>query len=183
MRRKFTIGQTILANALKPAKYKIINPIQWVELYSNPDTDRMLLISKEILDWDSFINVDKALDFHSGNGLMSFTEAEREFIQEICLLSADEVEKYVPAELASAEIKIVEPNDEGTGDKIKVNSYVLNWWLRTPAKISNRMCVVCGNGQINYDGMDMYAEEVGIRPAMWVRNLDQFECYLKAQNI
>lgn len=83
----------------------------------------------------------------------------------IFLLSASEVMKYfVENNLdPSAEIYLI---DEIHGE-MELESFWHTWWTRTPGEEQNMMSVVDEIGQINLEGIDVDADEIGIRPAMW----------------
>lgn len=43
------------------------------------------------------------------------------------------------------------------------------WWLRTPGKKNGFITYVGGNGWIGYDGCQVCAKNICVRPAMWIR--------------
>lgn len=92
----------------------------------------------------------------------------------VFLLSATDVEKSVPSDVVKGEILII---DE-LGKKLEINRFHMKWWLRTPGANDYQMCVVDKNGTVNYEGIKMDAEEIGIRPAIWV-DREKMEQYQK----
>ncbi|MBR5800441.1 MAG: hypothetical protein IKY23_10325 [Lachnospiraceae bacterium] len=84
----------------------------------------------------------------------------------IFLLSVSEVNKYFMEKDfdARAEMFMI---DENHG-KMEIESFWHKWWTRTPGEEQNMMSVVNEIGQINLEGIDVDADEIGIRPAMWV---------------
>lgn len=93
------------------------------------------------------------------------------------LLSAEEVERFFPKGGAGAELTILDgPYDEdgryGVGKNFRLITEPTCYWLRTPGKGRNAVAVVDEDGFVNEIGIHADADEVGVRPAMWL-NLDE----------
>lgn len=84
------------------------------------------------------------------------------------LLSAEEVDTYLKdTDFATAEIFFGDsPMDDSLTAELSMETY--EWWLRTPGGEQNCVAVVCRDGSVDLYGMDSDADEVGIRPAMWI---------------
>lgn len=52
--------------------------------------------------------------------------------------------------------------------KDKINKDPYSWWLRTPGVNQKKVSVVTHDGYIDFGGISSSADEVGIRPAMWI---------------
>lgn len=79
------------------------------------------------------------------------------------LLSAGEVSDshYMRAEMQMA----FECMDS---DGVEIEHMAHQWWLRSPGKLQSQVAVVDQNGQVDLQGIDSNADEVGVRPAMWI---------------
>ena len=97
------------------------------------------------------------------------------------LLTAEDVAKYLlrydPADGSLAQLglrdkakaTILFADQSGTADEvIEVSEYFYPWWLRTVGGIAEHMAVVSEDGRIDLRGVDSDADEIGIRPAMWI---------------
>ena len=190
--------------AVKPSNILIETALSWIELYR--DDEKILLITEKLIDWDSFDNSYEMFEGEKNvtwkvsnirNNLNTsfyknmFTDREKEMILKsnvvqkdsdsavkkittkdyLFLLSAEEVKKYLAEK--EAEMVLVDTFDS----KITMERFCCAWWLRTPGKTPNTMCVV-ENGKIDEEGVRIEAEEVGIRPAMWV-DRKKYEVYQK----
>lgn len=92
------------------------------------------------------------------------------------ILSASEVTDYLNENQTKSEMLIVDSFDGGT----RIDRIHYNWWLRTPGIDPKKMCVVENDGTIDYKGIDMDMDEVGIRPALWI-DFQKFEDSLVAR--
>ena len=65
---------------------------------------------------------------------------------------------------AKADILMADVFDE----KINIGRYAYQWWLRTPGSEQKKVCVVTPDGRIDFGGVSSSADEIGVRPAMWI---------------
>lgn len=91
----------------------------------------------------------------------------------IFLLSVEEVQKYFGPAVgmtendAQAQIMMADRSlSEENG--VAIDKYPQMWWLRTPGAGQNQVACVDEDGRIDLEGINCNADEVGIRPAMWV---------------
>lgn len=92
----------------------------------------------------------------------------------VFLLSAEEVEKYLPREedrrltiapvLDSTGINVNAMN----GIEAEETDYFSWWWLRTMGETSKEAAIVEANGDISFNGKAVTTASGGVRPAMWV---------------
>lgn len=100
------------------------------------------------------------------------TDPGNDTIDKVFLLSAKEANKY----FSSDEERRCVPTDYATkrgvitSKKCSINGQpTCNWWLRTPGYDQSCAVEVSGKGTINFDyGEDVYYEDNGMRPAMWI---------------
>lgn len=85
------------------------------------------------------------------------------------LLSAEEAGDYLKgSELAACEILYADGSMDEEKETATLSLELHCWWLRTPGGDQNRVSVVCENGAVDLYGIYADADEVGIRPAMWI---------------
>ncbi len=97
------------------------------------------------------------------------------------LLTADDVAKYLlgydPDERSLAQLGLREKakatilfaDSLNTEDEVvEVTEYYYPWWLRTAGGSMEQMTIVSEDGRIDLCGTDSDADEIGIRPAMWI---------------
>ena len=84
------------------------------------------------------------------------------------LLSAREAGLYLKnRDLAAGEYLFADSSlhEERTAE---LSVELCSWWLRTPGGTQNRVAVMREDGSVDLCGIHSDADEVGIRPAMWV---------------
>lgn len=84
------------------------------------------------------------------------------------LLSAREAEQYLQdRELAVGEILYADSSwEEAVAAELTLETYC--WWLRTTGGTQSCVAVVGEDGGVDLYGVDSDADEVGVRPAMWI---------------
>ena len=103
------------------------------------------------------------------------------------LLSAEEVERFFPKGGAGAELTLLDgPYDEDgrhfSGENFRLITEPYCYWLRTPGKTRNAVAVVDEDGFVNENGIHADADEVGVRPAMWLNtDLIRVECPVRIE--
>lgn len=188
-----SMGSYELPNDSKPNDIHVRRDIEWTVLAA--EEDRALLISKNCLDWDFFdgsnsifepanptswersylremLNGDFFDSAFSGaeKQLISETEVtcgEKTTIDRLFLLSADEVEAYFTELSAAAKLPMVDGLSNPDAPVIWNDNNC--WWTRTVC--ADPSCVVCvdEDGRLDYDGISCDADEMGVRPAMWLK--------------
>lgn len=159
---------------------------EWIVLYEGEET--ALLLSRDIVDWDFFHGENRFLlgeaakpttweksniretlqEFYSGDSTEFDAEERKRILPNengdyLFLLTKEEVEKYLPEkESRGAEILFDET------DMRCITRMRHPWWLNTVGAEDNRMMVVDEFGDIIEEGVENDADEVGIRPAMWI---------------
>ena len=154
------------------------NAIDWEGFANCP-----LIGSGYETSWDkSYLRYRLNGDFYKD----SFTEEQRDMIvpcyieavggnkertfDKIFLLSVEEVKKYFPREtLAIASEPMVDCcSADGTRDNpVEISNYPTSWWTRTSGETSDR--VMCVGKYGNIFDIDSNADELGVRPAMWIK--------------
>ncbi len=71
---------------------------------------------------------------------------------------------------AKTELLMADPirGRDGNKDKTKIYREAYSWWLRTPGYEQKDVCLVTHSGLIDFDGISSSADEIGVRPAMWI---------------
>lgn len=173
----YFIGQWSMAEPVKPLEHNLLTPIEWIPVKA--DGDRVLIISKNVLDWDCYgfrsdMNnywqdscARKYLDdfFES-----AFSDEEKKAILDtkvgkLFFFSKNEIEMLIPKEENRRAVMFaVEEVDKSLQLTIEHQAY----WLRNdkPANEEQEVYYVDSLGGIETGDPDM--DEVGIRPAMWV---------------
>ena len=191
-------GHYKVPNISKPMDIFIDIPIEWLVLEIDKENNRVLLLSKYVLDWEGYANCPI---FSFGNETSweasylrrwlnnsfceeSFSEEEIRRIlptviengnpdevtvtDEIFFLSKEEIEKYLPAEAERITYQPIVYG--GTGD------------AKSPIKVGYDPCfwwtrtlgetadlVVCVTPGGELWEMDSNSNENGVRPAMWIK--------------
>ncbi len=177
--RNMTIGKYILPGFMKPNNKEIHADWQWIVLCE--EETKMLLLSRDIIDWDFYSGENTLFsppipstweksymrDLLAGLYETCFEPADKDRIltngagDHLFILTAKETRKYLPkASLRTAEIQ---------WDDMSRDRYC--WWLNTYGYNSSMMQIVTEAGTIDTEGRDNDSDEIGIRPAMWVRRL------------
>ncbi len=119
----------------------------------NDTQDKIFLLSSD--------EVIKYFAGKDGNPL-----SEREIDKEnVYAKSLNERYFYLGNSSASADIIMAEDLHK---DQIDIYRENYNWWLRTPGIEQTNVSVVTEDGIIDFDGISSNADEVGIRPALWI---------------
>ncbi len=183
--RLITMGEYPVPETSKPSENRLKMRWEWYVL--DIDEGRALLLSRDVVDWEFYSGDNSFLerakpsswekcyvrqllneDFYK----KCFTGKEKTAIltndtcDRLFLLTADEVRKYLPQrEYRLGEILFYEENGEGKSlfrDRIK-------WWLNTVGAKANMMQVVDEDGDVDEEGLYNDSDEVGVRPAMWIK--------------
>ena len=185
-------GQYYLCGFSDPNEAKVHSPIIWRIL--DKQGSKLFLISEELLFWDYFdgpffcfsgetnwkiSTLRKELNEDKYNSW--FTEDEKKAILEtditedgedmkdrIFILSEEECLKYFKED--RDRVAITRFADKLKDDEIEISVDAQPWWLRTLMEGEKKwLVIVCEDGFIDTeDGMICTADEVGVRPAMWV---------------
>ena len=169
-----TIGNYLRPGTVEEGKDRPRETWEWFVLAE--DKEKMLLLSVDVIErlcitksWEEFFRsreyrvLGKRLneEFYE----KGFTEEEKEKILKVgngdalFFLSSEEIELLLPRkEMRVAKIK---PAD---GDKC-----IHNWWADSVGKEKNRRQIVDEYGGIYEAEICICVDEVGIRPAMWVK--------------
>lgn len=160
-------------------------PIEWLVL--DTDGNEVLLISKYALDsrryhgnntgiswkdsdlrkWLNGTFIDTAFNAAEQYQL-GRTITEKNLVDEVFLLSLDEVEEYLPDNGSR--------RCEATDYAVKQNAYVnsgngCSWWLlRTPGETASKVMSINSDGTIDRDGGNVASNRGTVRPALWVDN-------------
>lgn len=175
--KKIIIGMYELPGFSKPNANKVLIDWEWIVLAECDG--RALLISRDIVDWEFYSGENRMTEpakpttwekSYMREHLEGFYEncfdaAEKRRIlngtngDHLFLLTADEVRKFMPTEESRrARIKWC---DNSCSD--------YDWWLNTVGAEDNMMQVVDEHGRIDEYGIHNDADEVGVRPAMYIR--------------
>lgn len=80
---------------------------------------------------------------------------------------ASSEERYFSLGNSEAKSELIMAEDLVKG-KIEIDRYAYSWWLRNPGYEQSDVCLVSHSGHLDFDGMSSNADEIGVRPAMWV---------------
>ncbi len=191
-------GKYTIPNGAKPNSIIIKIDIEWLVLEIDEDNKRMLLLSKNCLDWEFF---EGGYSFFCSRPMTSwdkstiremlgqeyydewFSENEKKLIipyktsstttDLLFLLSEEEVKKYFEApEDATAFSLIADPDYKYNEENSVINVYPEIYWTRTVSNEGYKVKCVNEHGDI----VDRISDddEIGIRPAMWIKyNADE----------
>lgn len=188
-------GNYIIPNCIKPMWTYVKNPIEWLVLDVNKDENKALLLSKYALDWelfaiscentqvswessylrkwlnDGFYNACFDAEEHSAICPTFITPESgnaKRTLDNIFLLSEKEVEKYFTTEESARTYDfMLSPSDGDKEEPHELSYEPCFWWTRTPG--SEPDLVVCVDPYGFFDELELYSDEVGVRPAMWVK--------------
>lgn len=166
----------------RPCSVKIVENRPWEDwewFVLCEDKEKMLLLSVDVIDWECYAErwqMDENLIVSWEQSYLrkwlneefyekGFTDYEKKKILKagngdaLYLLSAEEVEILLPKkEMRSAKIKWAD--HEACGH---------DWWADSIGSGANRRQVVDEYGVIYEAGMFVCSDEVGVRPAMWIK--------------
>jgi len=136
--------------------------------------------------YEDFINdYEKALivetDTFTSNNAVYGTPGGRTVKDYVFILSAEEVEQYLPdaedrnvqATQAAARDGVNVDINDGYNNALRDNNTW--WWLRTMGEDGKKTVMVNQEGEIDYEGRPSTTGTGGIRPAMWVRCVEVSE--------
>lgn len=105
-------------------------------------------------------------EVETGDNLRYHTAGGAGTKDRLFLLSAEEAADYLEGtDAAVAEMLMADPGDE---EDVVLNTELQHWWLRTPGGEQCRVACMTGTGEIDLYGIQSDADEIGIRPAMWI---------------
>jgi len=182
--RTITMGKYKLPGTSKPNNIKIFMGWEWIVIKEGGG--KALLLSRNIIDWEMYHGENclferaKPTTWEKCNlrGWMNdyyekgFTEEEKakiltnELGDHLFLLTAEEADKYLRTnEYRVAEMIMADEWEDYT----EVFREKPCWWLNTPGADDCMQQVMDDHGEILEDGIDNDADEIGVRPAMWVK--------------
>lgn len=90
--------------------------------------------------------------------------SEKEVTMDKLFLPAFEEMAAIPSDLMNG---IMPSTDLVDNEVASIGYFEEAWWLRTPGTTAKSvMCVY--NGAPDFEGLECYCEEIGIRPMMWI---------------
>lgn len=175
--RHVTMGKYLVPEGIKPFRKGCTIDWEWIVIHE--DEEKMLLLSRDVMDWDIFddkytffADADPATwDESYLRGLLkkyykeNFSEKEKNRIlpkgmgDYLFILTAEEVEFYLPTkDVRVAEIIYADEN-------MRRERY--DWWLNSVGVKKHTRQRVDENGEIDRNGIEDECM-IGVRPAMWV---------------
>ncbi len=171
---RYFIGDYFVSDASKPIQDKLKMPIEWTVMERTND-GKALLLSRNVIDWEIYGCEDEVTwdnsymkEYLEKLYNLVFSAEEQEAILphefgSLFLLSKEEIQKYLADEEARRAVQyFVEKNDDEFAISLEHNTY----WLRTNGCSRDEVPIVDALGEFDSERGD--ADEVGIRPAMWV---------------
>lgn len=169
-------------------------PLEWVVL--DQKEDRILLLSRYVIDCKPYHSVDTDITWENcdlrdwmnhGFFRTAFSEKQQEQIMEtevknsdnkqydtyggndtydrVFLLSIEEVGKYTGSDQEREAIATKYAQEQGVWSDDE-GAY---WWLRSPGINTYIAAYVDDHGGVHGDGHDVNYDNVGVRPALWVK--------------
>lgn len=176
------LGRYYIPDGSKPIGFKLKMPIEWLVLAEDEKNGKSLLISKNTLDWDAYAFFSNYEGKHKrvkwNNTFLKkyleelynsyFSDEEKDAILPselgaLHILSFDEISRYLPSpEKRRATMLFV----DNFSDELKIFLEHQTYWVREDeAEIEEMSCI---NEFGELESISGEAEEIGIRPAMWV---------------
>ena len=171
------VGDIVSMGTYPYTKEGEVQTIKWKVLYKDEINNRLLVISRSIIDQHIF---DSSSNIWSNSSIRtwlnadfyntSFSNTEKIYIttdistkDNIFLLSNAEAEAYLPGDTA----KLCIPTPYALSKGVYTASSYGNWWLRSNSSNSNQACYVYHGGKI----LDLKVNDtrIGVRPAMWIK--------------
>lgn len=171
-----------------------LEDIEWLVL--DRDGDRILVISRYVLDWMQFVTEYRSVTWEDSTLRKWLNET---FLNEA--FSTDE-QVMIPTVMVSVDKNPAynTPTGNDTKDQVFLLSYsevekyfsdrdarkvpgteycsskctyipdngCLRWWLRTPGENHYRFCEVDSEGLLEESGPHSHRNQLGVRPAMWI---------------
>lgn len=172
----YYIGKYTISDGCKPIRTKVKVPIEWKTI--DTVNDKTLLISSNIIDWEMYDECDKEIvwtdsymyEYLSKLYQDMFSSEEKDVIKHceygnLFLLSeAEIVDLLSTEEQRRAVIYYTSQKEKG---EIELNLEHHDYWLRVEGSCDcEDVPIVNSLGKIVRGYSD--ADEIGIRPAMWV---------------
>ena len=159
-------------------------PITWIVLDDiNAPDDTVLLISKDIIDVKMLNDDEEEVSWEESslNKWLNeefINEAFEEDVREKIIINYDAGEKNKITILSSLQLENFLPTDEykiTDGNKYAFNNgldYTRWYWTKTPCRKDKYAyeAVNGSEGWIRTGGLKVTDENVGVRPAMWIKN-------------
>lgn len=187
------LGKYTIPNGSKPNDIIIKNEIEWLVLEIDENNEVMLLLSKNCLDWECFeggypllwsrpiTSWDKSTirtTLEKAYYNEWFSEDEKKLIipydtsdttkDLLFFLSEDELNKYFEtSEDAIAFLPMADPDYGHDEENSVIHIYPNAYWTRTVSNEGYK--VKCVNHYGDIVNIISNNEEVGIRPAMWIK--------------
>ncbi len=164
-------------------------PIEWIVL--KKEGSRLLLLSRYALDcqqyagetweqcklrqWLNDTFLKSAFDDADQKRIINVkvqahknpsyeTDPGKDTTDKLFLLSISEVTNQIGIE----DILKCEPTAWAKKQGVSYYGKTCIWWLRTPGLDSRGVACVNNGGGIYYSGVDVYNDDIGVRPAMWI---------------
>ncbi len=192
----FDYGHYYLAGTSFPNDVMVNSPITWIVI--NKEGSRLLALSMEPLYWNCFDGGFPYLAYQTSwqksyirKELNEeffdkwFDELERDAIADTVLivdgteihdklffLDRVECERYLKHPMMR--IGLSHFADKGDDGVIQLFPVIHPWWLRNTGKSDELVMIMGEDGVIDEEGISCTADEIGIRPAMWL-NLDKLQ--------
>ena len=179
------LGCFKMMSGVMPSDSDVWTESKWYVL--KVDDGKALLLSVECWAWEFWSGENLLLEAalpctweksylrHWLNGELfetGFSEDEKAVIlpmnqyrDKMFIMTAEEVEKYVPENIREAETPFADRLNDG---RIMICKEPSMWWTNTVGEEENMMAIVSWHGNINAEGLSTDSDEVGVRPAIWV---------------
>ena len=190
-------GEYFIPNGVKPNDVYVKCPIEWLVLEIDTKKRKALLLCKHVIDWEGFADCpilgsgyetswDKSylrtwlngefykscFSLHEQKQIVPVhnkTPNGKRIVDKVFLLSTDEVGKYFSKSGSAVALEpMIETASAGDNDDpIEITYEPVVWWTRTSG--STKDMVMCVGVQGDIFEIDSNCDEVGVRPALWVR--------------
>ncbi len=152
---------------------------EFIDGTGHPQTWENCFARKELLPAffkDTFTEEEKSLIIpvwlETKDNVKFGTKGGEDTTDQIFFLSIEEFQKYVFPEAARSSLymvdRLTEDSEEQKEEKYELWHEPADWWLRSPGEEQYCNAVVSSRGDLWEEGLENGADEVGIRPAIWI---------------